>query len=130
MLPEDLEEFYSVCGGVRLFDDMEYPIRIVGPAELTRTNPEIVGEECPEDITDSWYIVARGGTEEALSIDCSSERSGRCCDSFWDRHGVAGDCRVVALSFTELLARLVAAGGSYWYWLAPGGSGYGDAYDR
>jgi antitoxin YokJ len=130
VLPKDLEEFFAMCGGVRLFEASEYAIRIVGPAELTRANPEIVGQECPKDMTDSWYLVARAGSEEALSIDCSLERLGRCYDSFWDCHGVAGDCRIVALSFSELLARLVATRGDYWYWLAQGGSGHGDAYDR
>jgi hypothetical protein len=127
-LPDDLLEFYSICGGVRLFEQSTYPIRIVEPEELVRSNPEIVGTECPDDISDTWYIVARGGREEAISIDCSPNRLGRCYDSFWDRHGVAGDCVIVALSFTELLRRLLSNGGGYWYWLVDGGPGYGDAY--
>lgn len=128
-LPDDLTEFYRLCGGVNLFEHSTYPIRIVGPEELVRSNPEIVGTDCPYDISDSWYIVTRGGREEALSIDCSGDRLGRCYDSFWDRHGVAGDCRIVALSFTELMRRLFESRGGYWYWLADGGPGYGDAYD-
>jgi hypothetical protein len=52
---------------------------------LVRSNPEILGTECPDDISDTWYIVARGGPEEAISIDCSRDRLGRCYDSFWDR---------------------------------------------
>lgn len=128
-LPSDLAEFYALCGGVTLFERSTYPIRIVGPEEFVRANPEIVGTECPDDISDFWYIVARGGREEAISIDCSSDRLGRCYDSFWDRHGVAGDCRVVALSFTELMRRLFEGRGEYWFWLAAGGPRYGDAYD-
>jgi hypothetical protein len=127
-LPEDLAEFYRLAGGVSLFEHSTYPIRVVGPEDLARANLEIVGTDCPDDISDSWYIVARGGREEAITIDCSSERNGRCHDSFWDRHGVAGDCRVVALSFTELLERLFDSGGGYWYWLASDAPSYGDAY--
>lgn len=129
-LPGDLLEFYQLCGGVHLFDDGEYPIRIVEPEGFAKSNPEIVGMECPEDISDSWYIVARGGGEEAISVDCNPDRLGRCYDSFWDRHGVAGDCAVVALSFTELLRRLFSAQGGYWYWLVEGGVGHGDAYAK
>jgi hypothetical protein len=64
---------------VSLSEDTIYTIRIVGPDELIRSNPEIVGAECPEDITDTWYIVARGGGE-TLSIDCRSDRLGLCYD--------------------------------------------------
>jgi antitoxin YokJ len=129
-LPIDLIEFYSLCGGVSLFGASTYPIRIVEPSEFVRANPAIVGADCPDDISDYWYIVARGGLEEAISIDCNRERLGRCYDSFWDRHGVVGSCRVVALSLTELLRRLFVSEGEYWYWLANGGPDYGDAYDR
>ncbi len=128
-VPDDLAEFYELAGGVSLFEHGTYPSRVVGPEGLVRANPEIVGTECPGDISDAWYIVARGGSEEAITIDCSGERSGRCHDSFWDCHGVAGECRVVALSFTELLGRLVDARGGYWYWLAGDAPAYGDAYD-
>ncbi len=128
-LPDDLAEFYGYVGSVSLFEHGIYPVRVVGPEGLARANLEIVGADCPDDISDSWYIVARGGREEAISIDCSPERLGRCHDSFWDRHGVAGDCRVVAMSFTELLQRLFDNGGGYWYWLAGGAPNYGDAYD-
>lgn len=105
-------------------------MRIVGPSEFVRANPEIVGAESPDDISDSWYILARGGSEEAISIDCSTERIGRCYDSFWDRHGVVDECRVVALCFTELLTRLFDRQGGYWYWLDEGAPAYGDAYQR
>jgi len=126
-LPDDLAEFYRLVGDVRLFDHGTYPFRIVGPDELVRANPEIVAAEFPDDISDSWYIVARGGPEEAITIDCNPARLGRCHDSFWDCHGVAGVCPVIALSFTELLQRLFDSAGGYMYWLAVD-PGYGDAY--
>ncbi|MBP6526531.1 MAG: SMI1/KNR4 family protein [Dermatophilaceae bacterium] len=128
LLPDDLLEFYVLAGGARLFAQAAYPVRIVGPDDLARANLEIVGTECPDDLSDSWYIVARGGRDQAISIDCAPARLGRCYDSFWDCHGVAGSCRVVARSFTELLRSLVDAGGGYWYWLASGAAAHGDAY--
>lgn len=129
VLPGDLEEFYEVCAGMRLLRSSSYSMEIVGPAQLTRANPEIVGEECPEDISDSWYIVARGGGQEAISIDCHFDRCGRCYDSFWDRHAIRGECAIVATSFTELLERLISGKGGYWYWLDDHSSKYADAYD-
>lgn len=105
-------------------------MEVVAPTELVRANPVILGEEHPDDPTDTWYIVARGGAEEAITIDLSESRNGRCHDSFWDRHGLAGDCPIVARSFNELLEHLLSNAGRYWYWLDDGFEGYGDAYDR
>jgi hypothetical protein len=127
-LPDDLLEFYRSCGGVRFFDKSEYPVQIVDSKGLVRANPVIVRSECPDDITDSWYIIARSGGDEAISIDCHATRLGRCYDSFWDHHGVVGECAVVALSFTELLRRLFENRGGYWYWLGENGFNHGDAY--
>lgn len=127
-LPDDLSEFYRLVGGVSLFEHGTFPMRVVGPANLARANLEIVGAECPDDISDYWYIVARGGQEEAVTIDCGRERLGRCYDSFWDCHGVAGDCRVLSLSFTELLQRLFDNGGQHGRLIEVDGPNYGDAY--
>jgi len=41
---------------------------------------------------------------------------------------VAGSCDIVALSFTELLRRLVDAQGRQLYWTTAGWPKYGDAY--
>ena len=127
-LPPDVAELYRTCGGLELFARSEYPMRIVEPLAFARSNPAIAGVEAPDDITDSWYIIARGGPEEALSIDCHRDRLGRCYDSFWDRHGVAGSCPIIALSFTELLRTLLSARGRHLFWLAPEATKYGDAY--
>jgi antitoxin YokJ len=129
-LPDDLAHFYRLCGGVRLFESAAYPIGVVGPDALVRSNPVIVGSEAPDDITDAWYIVARSGAGEMLSIDFSPGRLGRCYDSFWDGHGIAGSCPIVATSFSELLRRLFADRGGRSYWLGDGDPGYGDAYDE
>lgn len=127
-LPEDLAEFFRLAGGAAFFEHSDYAIRVVAPEEFVRANPAIVGVDCPDDISDAWYIVARGGPEEVITIDCSADRTGRCYDSFWDSHGVAGSCRIVALSFTDLLQRLLSNDGAYWYWLGDRGPAYGDAY--
>jgi hypothetical protein len=128
-LPDDLRAFYEACGGARLFEGAHYAVRISGPAELVPSNPEIIGEQVDDDITSSWYIVARDDEGNAISIDLEPARLGRCYDSFVDVHGVAGSCAVVALSFTELVERLVASAGGHWYWLEPDWQPIGDAYE-
>lgn len=126
-LPLDVIAFYAQCGGAALFEGADHEVTIVSPDGFVRANPLILGRDAPDDITDSWYVVATGGSGEHLTVDCHPERSGRCHDSFWDSHGVAGSCPIVAMSLTELLRRLLDAKGGRWPWL-DGPSEYGDAY--
>lgn len=128
-LPDDLRAFYTGCGGVDLFAGADFGVCISAPTELVSANPVIVGERVRDDITDSWYIVGRGGGNEYLSIDLHPDRLGLCYDSFLEVHGVPGSCAVVAKSFTDLLERLLDAHGRHWYWLEPGFEELGDAYD-
>ncbi|MCB9589839.1 MAG: SMI1/KNR4 family protein [Polyangiaceae bacterium] len=110
-LPDELRAFYSSCGGLELARDSSYAMRVVTPAEFVSANLEIVGEDVPDDISDSWYLLCRGAGDQVLTIDCSRERLGRCYDSYWEVHGVVGSCAVVAQSFGQLLALLVNAAG-------------------
>ena len=128
-LPEDLADFYAECGGAELFVGKDFPVKICPPEEFVPSNPEIVGEQVPDDITSSWYIVARSGSGEYISIDLHPDRLGRCYDSFYEVHGVAGSSAVVATSFSDLVSRLLAGDGGHWYWLEPEWVSLGDAYD-
>lgn len=128
-LPNDVQEFYQAFAGAVLYRDADYAIEIVRPQEFVRANPVIVGEDCPEDISFDWFIIAKSGGQY-VTIDLSQVRHGRCYDSFWDRHGVAGDCAIVAGSFTVLLERLMDGRGQRWYWLRDDYSPIGDAYDE
>jgi hypothetical protein len=129
-LPEDVREFYALCGGVRLFEESPFRTLVSTPAELQLANPIIVGGIFEEDISSSWYIVASDGSDSRkMTIDLSPERLGRCYDSFWDRHAVAGSSLIIALSFTEFLHRSVTYNGSGYYWWDKTFTPYGDAYD-
>ncbi|GAC43681.1 SMI1/KNR4 family protein [Paenibacillus popilliae] len=128
-LPSDLKEFYEICGGIALYQHSDYQINIVSPEDFVLANPVIVGERCEEDISSNWYIVANDGKGEYLTIDLKPCRLGRCYDSFFDRHGVVGESQVIALSFVELLERLIQNKGQYWYWLKEDFVSLGDAYD-
>lgn len=128
-LPDDIVEFYENCGGVTLFHSESYVANIVPPEEFKLANPIIVGELCEEDITSEWYIIVNDGNGDYLTIDLSNERLGRCYDSYWDRHGVVGECPIIAITFTELLENLVSNKGMQWYWLRDEFIQIGDAYD-
>jgi hypothetical protein len=127
-LPDDLNAFYKLCGGVEFFAEAPFSVRTSSPSELVLANPVIIGEQV-DDISDSWYIIGRGGGGEFMSIDLDPDRVGTCYDSFREVHGVPGSSAVIALSFTDLLERLLAARGGHWYWLEPDFVSLGDAYD-
>jgi hypothetical protein len=130
VLPADLRAFYRLCGGVALFAEAVCPTVIVGPSDLVPANPVIVGEEGAYDRSWSWYILASDGTYgQKMTIDLNPARLGRCYDSFWDRHAIAGSSTVIALSFTEFLGRSYASKGTELYWLRDDFVPLGDAYD-
>jgi hypothetical protein len=100
------------------------------PPDLAPANPVIIGHQVDDDITSSWFIVARDPDDACLTIDLHPSRLGRCYDSFWDRHGIPGSCPVIASSFTDLLRLLLANQGAHWHWLQPGFESLGDAYEQ
>lgn len=127
-IPIDVAAFYAVCGGASLFHGEPYSLEIVPPTHFAKANPIIAGVEVPGDPSEDWYIFARNG-EQFVSIDCGSKWNGRCYDSFWDRHAVAGSCPVVARSFSEFVRESLKRGGRGYYWLEHGFESLGDAYD-
>jgi hypothetical protein len=126
-LPDDVREFYTECGGMDLFPNRKFGITLVSPSEFVKANPVIAGVEGVGDISEFWYIVAKSG-EQYVTIDLNPKRFGRCYDSFWDRHGVAGSCPIIAKSHRELFQRLISCSGDSWFWLSPDFASYGDAY--
>lgn len=130
VLPDDLRYFYQCCGGCSLYSSTAYPVEVVPPERFKSANLQIIGEEVLDDITHSWSIICLGRSGEAISIDLHPHRLGTCYDSFWDCHGVPGDCAVIAASFSDLIERLLSNHGQYWYWLKDDFISMGDAYDE
>jgi len=128
-LPKDLVEFYNNCDGILLYNDSKYRIEIVPFGEFKFANPIIIGERCDYDISSKWFIIAKDNNGDFITIDLAPARLGLCYDSFWDRHGVPGECSIVASSFTDLLERLINNNGAEWYWLKENFISLGDAYD-
>jgi antitoxin YokJ len=128
-LPNDLYEFFRLCGGMDLFIDCDNGLTIVSPEEFVLANPVIIGQKAEYDISSSWYIIGRDSNNDYLTIDLSKSRLGKCYDSNWEVHGVAGSCPIIANSFTELLERLVINKGKHLYWLHEEFASLGDAYD-
>jgi hypothetical protein len=140
LLPTDVIEFFSLCGGLNLFECESYTVRIVTPQEVIPANPVIIGEEIIEEekvkgsydaqISKEWYIIADLSNSDYIAIDFSKRRNGRCYQAFWDTYPSMGDTPIIASSFTELLMKLVENKGQYWYFLEEAFVSLGDAYDN
>lgn len=134
-LPGDLSKFYELCGGLELYKNSKYPLRIVSPVEVVRANPIIIGEmpEIPNngipvgDISEDWYIIGDDFNGDYITIDLCIKRLGRCYDSFHELY--PGNSQIIAWSFTELLERLIENRGNHWYWLQKNFDSLGLAYD-
>lgn len=120
-LPTDLIEFYTYCGGVKLFQNSSFTINISSPETLCPANPEIlVGltkeqlQSFPEDRSWSWYTLGRGENGQYITIDLQPKNLGSCYDAFWDLY--PSDSPLIAKSFTELLAKIINHKGERWYW--------------
>lgn len=131
ILPEDLKEFFKICGGARLFIDNDFGIDIVSPDRFVLANPVIVKELCEYDISSDWYIIGDDRNGNYITIDLNKGRLGKCYDSHSDCHAIAGSCPVIANSFTELLIRIIETKGegTCWYWYEDDFDSLGDAYD-
>ncbi|MCG8474487.1 MAG: SMI1/KNR4 family protein [Cytophagales bacterium] len=134
ILPQDLQEFYTECGGIRFFQNSDYVMEIVTPDNFLLSNPVILSEDWEtdipkDDISNDWYIIAQAGPEQKISIDLNEVRLSRCYDSFWDIHASPGECPIITLSFFELVENIFKCKGGYWFWLVENFKSLGDAYD-
>jgi antitoxin YokJ len=122
-LPDDLTHFYTVCGGLELFRASLFPTIICPPQKLVVANP-VIWQGLKQELVDetqghpswAWYIVAEcpDETDQWVTIDLSPSHLGRCYDSQFFIH--PGNSYVIAPSFTELLARLIADKGEDRFW--------------
>ena len=136
VLPEDLKEFYNLCGGADLFLDEDYGFRIVSPSEFKPATPDIHRilyaqnrDIYDNDISAWWFSLARThGPEENIVIDLHPERLGRCYDGYVGTYA-STDCRVIAPSFTKTLEWLLKAEGRGLFWELEDFPDLGHAYD-
>lgn len=130
-IPDDVMEFYRLCGGMEIYCKSSLGFRIMPADKVMPVNPLIIGEMYEEDISSNWFAIAQDGNGNYISIDFSrGTKNGFCYDSAIDRHGLVGDCAIVAKCFTDLLTNLYASKGQSIYWTEPDFQYLGDAYDE
>jgi len=130
LMPADLMEYYQRFSQARLFiGEYGQRCRILRPEEFVQIGEAILGTATTDGVEHSWFAVADVQDGNYLGIDLAPDRLGRCYDCFHETYGMPGYCKVIALSFTELLEQIAAAEGEP-FWLADSFNGYGDAYDQ
>jgi cell wall assembly regulator SMI1 len=110
ILPHDVKEFYTRCGGLIANKDGVCGswIRIVSPEEFQRIDSVILGGEMfATGPFRNWYAIADVQDGNYLAIDLSKEFNGKCIDSFHETFAMPGYVNVVAASFTDLLLRIL-----------------------
>ena len=120
-LPADVQAFYLRCGGLQLFTTAPFPTAIVAAQKLQLANPIIFDgvsdaelDATRDDRSWSWYLIAVGPNSQYITIDFHPDRLGQCYNSVWIKH--PGNSEIIARSFTELLADLLATEGEYYSW--------------
>jgi hypothetical protein len=134
-VPEDLKFLYSIAGGISLFPNRDCCCFVLPPEEIQLVGPKVLGQDlwqtfAPEEIKPllSLYTIIHDGNGDYFSIDFNKKRLGYCYDTFHET--LVGDCPMIATSFVDLLERLYANKGGYWYWLKKDFVPLGNAYDE
>ena len=135
-LPPDVQAFYALTDGATVHAGLPTELRIPPLAELQITNAllyppgDVIWEELEDDISQHWLAIGLAPEmSQYVSLDLAPERLGRCMDSFIDTHASPGDCALIAASFADWLAQLLASP-QQWFWLRDGFEPLGDAYDE
>jgi len=131
-MPDDLLAFHEECDGAFLFeqsanswdfqaDERSWKWRLL-PLDEMRPLTEIlwIEEDSPlRSEMNSWYPVLDVCDGNYLAIDAGTAHRGQCLDIFHETAGLAGEHRIIATSFRELLDRLLDSGGAP-FWLESG----------
>ena len=118
-----MQAFYALTDGATVHAGLPTELRIPTLAELQSTNAllyppgDVIWEELEDDISQHWLAIGLAPEmSQYVSLDLAPERLGRCMDSFIDTHASPGDCAVIANSFADWLAQLLASP-QPWFWL-------------
>lgn len=141
ILPNDIKEFYSLCGGMDLYLNTEgFFYKILPPEKFLFANSEILGEETvleissseeyQGDVTLDCFTIVSDSNGDFLVTDLNKMRHGLCYDAFHETYGLVGDMPIIAKSFTELLKKLIKNEGKSIFWLDDNFEPLGDAYDN
>jgi hypothetical protein len=138
MIPKSVTDFYSICGGLQLFQSSDNRIDILSPLEVMPSNQIILGEETYNELlldseldrSMNWYTIGKYDNEY-ISIDFSKNlfRNGYCYDSYHETHGIPGENKIISKTLEKLIEMVYKNNGEYpYYWLRDDFICLGDAY--
>jgi hypothetical protein len=141
ILPSDIKEFYSLCGGIDLYSNTEgFFYKFLPPEKFLFANLVILGEETAleissskeyqKDVTLNCFTIISDSNGDFLVIDLNKMRHGFCYDAFHETYCLVGDMPIIAKSFTELLEKLIKNEGKSIFWLDDNFEPLGEAYDN
>ena len=121
-LDDELRAFYLHCNGACLFGQApDWSYRILPLSEIRRARIAVFGQRGDTDERGpaSWYVVCDNGDGDYVAIDTSALQGGRypLFDVWHEAFPRQEDCRQVASSFAEFLARALRSEG-FRYWLS------------
>ncbi len=130
-LPDDLKIFYRRYKTVRLFPDRGgWQYRFVFVNEIHCVGFDILGKYYKKNNTASWFTICDLMDGNYIAIDLASNKNNQWnyIDCFHETFGIAGECEVIAKTFTEFLERCLYSGDRLYY-LEKDFQGYGDALE-
>lgn len=127
VIPDDVKAFYDLCGGAILFEGEDYSWRILPPEEFRLAINDF--DEIDTDKLDGFYFFADDFNGDYLAINFGHKNNGLVVDGFHETFGNEGDTPVIALSFGEIINRLLENRGGYPFWLNDKATIYRDWYE-
>jgi hypothetical protein len=129
IFPDDLKAFYRKYSWVKLFiskyGDSTY--RFVPIKSMHPTRIDILGEDIDENGPKEWITICDVLDGNYICIDLNSKKGNESnyIDCFHETFARPGECKIIAKTFTELLARALCSGNNLYY-IKEEFTGYGD----
>lgn len=131
-IPDDVLEFYRLCGGMSVFNEDRCGINIVAPEDVKPADSIILEPKTAHfrtnELSKDFYVIGYDEDSQWITIDLNPNRLGRCYESFWDSYAGPGTSPIIALSFSQLLEHFISFQDAD-FWDMPNFEAYGDAYD-
>jgi len=130
-LPEDLKTFYRRYKTVQLFPYRGgWQYRLVPIDEIHCVGFDILGQFYEKDNTTSWFTISDLMDGNYIAVDLASKKDNQWnyIDCFHETFGLAGECMIIAKTFTEFIERCLHSGDKLFY-LEKDFQSYGDALE-
>jgi antitoxin YokJ len=123
LLPQEIIDFYSLCGGIEFFTDEDYCCFINSPNDFTFANGVALRELSESDVLDafgadhfswSWYYFAHFDTlDDIIAVSVQGDDVLSCYDCYWSSY--PNKNRKISSSVSEMIEKIYLSGGKIHY---------------